>query len=340
MTDDTQVGSRSPASSWVPRVALSLALAVTLAFFFLDGFVLGAMDSIAVALVALALLLVIGLFALSGSALPRGICLRTTAWVIAGTVITGTLGMAFGFSAVLAAASVGVAGGLLPRLTRHVTPADAAALYVGSFAGMTSPLVLLGPAHLIAAGLVTGLMWSVVREAWIGVGGKMGTVTFAAVGLTAVVAVSIGGINSMPTTPMYSPLDGWAILGASLVSAALTHWLAYRLNWGITLGSAVPSAIVFLAFFGVSGSVELPNDALAAAWFGASFVGMTSPGRLLQRWWTLPLMAVVFAFLLLNFQAHLAGLGGDLGATAAAAVIIVTGLESVVRRIASLRPLI
>ena len=76
---------------------------------------------------------------------------------------------------------------------------------------------------------------------------------------------------------------------------------------------------------------------IVAAAFGASFVGMTAPIR--ARWGlaSIALMCLAFTVLTLNFRSHLAGLGGDLGATAASAVIAVLGLTRIAARATAAR---
>lgn len=315
---------------------VTAALGLVLVFFFVDGFLRDSTPQAAVVLLVLGGFLLVGLMAIAERAAARWIEPRTVVVTLVGTILVGIGGRELGLSAVFSAATVGVVAGLASRFVRRVSDADAAALYVGAFAGMTSPVVLLGPGWLVLAGLITGLLWSIVREAWVGVGGKMGTVTFAGVALTALLSLALGTGASHTSPPQYAPALELAVLGTSIASALLTHWLAYSRSWGPVLGSAAPSAIVFAVFVGVSQAVALPNDALAAAWFGASFVGMTARARTGGSWWLVGAMAATFGALLVLFQAHLAGLGGDLGATASAAVIAVIGARTLVQRLSRL----
>ena len=66
---------------------------------------------------------------------------------------------------------------------------------------------------------------------------------------------------------------------------------------------------------------------------GASFVGMTAPARLTPHP-TLQLlgMGLLFGLFSLGFEPSLAGLGGDLGATAAMSVFAILGLQRIAAR--------
>ena len=104
----------------------------------------------------------------------------------------------------------------------------------------------------------------------------------------------------------------------AVLSSQLTHWLSYRRGIGAVLGSALPSLPAGL----------LLSAPLAAAWMGASFVGMTAPARLAPHPSPLMLaMGLLFGLFSLGFEPTLAGLGGDLGATAAMSVFGVLGLR-------------
>ena len=326
------MASVTPARPAQTHHALSVALGVVMLFFFIDGFVRDASAVAALALIVLGIFVVMGLIEISDGSLARWVQPRTVAVSLVGTLLVGLLGRTLGLSAVFAAAVVGVMAGLLPRVTSRVTNSDTAPLYVGAFAGMTSPVVLMGPEWLILSGVIAGCLWSVVSEAWVGVGGKMGTVAFAGVALTAGIATLLGQGGGMVPLPRYLPAQEVAIVAASVGAAVLSHWLAFRRGWGVVLASALPTAAVVIVFVGVSQAVTLPGDALIAAWFGGSFVGMTATTRTAGGRWMLPAMGLVFGVLLILFQVNLSGLGGDLGATASAAVIAVLGMGWLARR--------
>jgi hypothetical protein len=102
-------------------------------------------------------------------------------------------------------------------------------------------------------------------------------------------------------------------------------WLAQQRGLGPVLGSALPSAVVAITLPWLSHWVPFGTDPVATAWFGASFVGMTSPHRIAMRYWMLPIMGLLFGILWIGFKPLLVGIGGDLGATATVAVLGVIG---------------
>lgn len=312
---------------------VSAVLGIALVFFFIDGLLRDATVKAAIALVIIGVFIVLGLIRISDSTPVRPLRWQIVATTFAATILVGESVRLLGVSSVFAAATVGVVGGLLPRLAKKTDPQLSAAIYVGAFAGMTSPVILLGQQWLIVAGLVTGLLWSLACDAWTGIGGRFGTVAFIGVALTALLATVFGFSHGAPEIPTFTPTLTSVIVVISVASAYLTHWLAYRRNWGAVLGSSAPVVIAAIALFALRRVIDFPDDVIIAAWFGASFVGTTAPVRIHGKRWMLPTMAVTFAFLLVQFQVHLAGLGGDLGATASAAVIAVIGLQTAMSRL-------
>lgn len=226
-------------------------------------------------------------------------------------------------SVVLATALVGAAGGALEAAgrSRHRWQGVAAPVYCGAFAGMTSQLVLGHPAWVVLAGGLAGLVLSVLSDSWSGIGGKLGTTAFLGVVGVMGLAVVSGAIGAGAPLHAFTGVERWLVLIASLLSPLLTHRLSYYWGFGVVLGSAL-----------LPPSLELAPGPLAAMWLGASFVGMTAPERLAPR--PLPLllaMGLLFALLSLSFAPRLAGIGGDLGVTAAVSVFAVLGARVLVR---------
>jgi hypothetical protein len=148
----------SPAQQKLVAVGVRLGLVTLLAFFYVDGFLRGAtpLERVVFGLFALPLLagLLHTVWELPGPSMPS--------WADAIASALGASAVAFIARAghiepVLAAAVVGVLGALpiLPASIRSV----AAPIYVGAFAGMTSPLVLAHPGWIALAGAVAGLLY-------------------------------------------------------------------------------------------------------------------------------------------------------------------------------------
>ena len=312
----------------------ALLMAGVLLVFYLDGFVLGAPVALLLVWALLGVVVLVGFLRHAGHG-PVG----RVQWpevALAALAALGVLALTRGASAsvVLATALVGAAGGALEAAgrSRHRWQGVAAPVYCGAFAGMTSQLVLGHPAWVVLAGGLAGLVLSVLSDSWSGIGGKLGTIAFlGGLGATGLALVS-GAIGAGAPLHAFTGVERWLVLIASLLSPLLTHRLSYYWGFGVVLGSALPSMLVALLLALLPPSLELAPGPLAAMWLGASFVGMTAPERLAPR--PLPLllaMGLLFALLSLSFAPRLAGIGGDLGATAAVSVFAVLGARVLVR---------
>jgi hypothetical protein len=231
---------------------------------------------------------------------------------------------------VFSAALVGALGGMLVRLVAGARDHHGGPIYVGAFVGGTAAAVLPSFAWVLFAGLLAGAFWSVSREAWVGIGGKMGTLALGGVLISYGVAATLGSGGSPGV-----PLDAGGVAGAVLVIAALaapaTGALAFSAGWGPVLGSAVPTALFALLLLLAPGLAGGHAGALTVAWFGASFVGMTAPARLPGYVVLLPVGGLLYGALLLEFGTTLSGMGGTAGATALIAVFAVRGAVALVR---------
>jgi len=231
-----------------------------------------------------------------------------------------------GMTAVQGAAMVGGLAWLSGRiglLDQRVLPAS---LYCGAFAGMTSPHVLPGTSWVFLAGTIAGIIYSLARHFWVGIGGKLGTIAFAGTALT-VMAARLTGWNH--ADPAASPIDGlwlWAVFGVAIVAAIVTFWLSEPCKFGAVCASAVPSAILALGINLLSPAWQVKMLPLATAWFGASFAGMTSMERLAGRYWMLPLLGLIFGVLFAGSGPRVHGFGGLLGITALVSVMAALGL--------------
>ena len=312
----------------------ALLMAGVLLVFYLDGFVLGAPVALLLVWALLGVVVLVGFLRHAGHG-PAG-RVQWPAVALAALAALGVLALTRGASAsvVLATALVGAAGGALEAAgrSRHRWQGVAAPVYCGAFAGMTSQLVLGHPAWVVLAGGLAGLVLSVLSDSWSGIGGKLGTIAFlGGLGATGLALVS-GAIGAGAPLHAFTGVERWLVLIASLLSPLLTHRLSYYWGFGVVLGSALPSLLVALLLALLPPSLELAPGPLAAMWLGASFVGMTAPERLAPR--PLPLllaMGLLFALLSLSFAPRLAGIGGDLGVTAAVSVFAVLGARVLVR---------
>lgn len=308
----------------MPR-PLALLMAGVLLLFYVDGFVLGAplLPLLAFALLGLPVLVGFvhhGEHGPAGDPHPRPILFGAT-----GALAALALSRGGHSSVVLAAALVGGGGALLEHLSRGRGPLRdvAAPLYCGAFAGMTSALVLRHPGWVLLAGALAGLLLALLGNSWRGIGGKLGSTAFLGVVAVCVLAGAFGALGGGAQLHRFTALEQALLFAFALLSPLVTHTLSYGWGLGVVLGSALPSLVLALL-------APLP---LAAVWLGASFVGMTAPDRLADHpRRSLLAMGLLFGLFSLGFEPRLAGIGGDLGATAAVSVFAVLGAKALISR--------
>ena len=328
-SDTTPDSTLSPAQQKLMAVGVRLGLVTLLAFFYFDGFLRGATPLEMV---------VFGLFAL-----PLLAGLLHTVWELPGLrmpswadVIASALGAsAVAFIArgwhvepVLAAAVVGVLGALpiLPASIRSL----AAPIYVGAFAGMTSPLVLAHPGWIALAGATAGLLYSLLRSTWIGVGGKLGFLAFSGVSFAALIADRIGESPGGAKLLQLQTADRLAVLVTAPLAALATYEVQRHLRWSPVLASASVTCAFVLAMVLVGAESLFVVAPSAIACFGGSFIAMTGEIHAASRPWLPAAGGLLYALLQIAFEPTLAGMGGDFGATAVVAVLVVIGIEKLV----------
>ena len=157
---------------------------------------------------------------------------------------------------------------------------------------------------------------------------KLSSTRIALAGTAATVALArFAGFSHHNLAPR--SLDGslqLAIVGVAVVSVCVTYWLSEHRKLGAVCASAVPTTLLVFGTKLLVVSWQLKTMPLAAAWLGASFAGMTSAERLAGRHWMLPLMGLIFGFLLVGSGPAVYGFGGVLGATALVAVLAGLGI--------------
>jgi hypothetical protein len=327
--DVTRQTNPSPLLRWLPggsRFFLPAACCLLVALFYLVAFFPKHRGW------ELAAFIVVGLSVLSGlhhaTSIPHAVplFLDDVVHVALGALAVQLAIRNGGMTAVQAAPLVGGLAWLSSRvglLDQRVLPAS---VYCGAFAGMTSSHVLPGTSWVVLAGIITGVIYSWAKHFWVGIGGKLGTIAFAGTALAVLVA-RIAGWNH--ADPAALPVDGpmlWAVFAVGVVAAPLTFVLAEPCKFGAVCASAVPSAVLALGINLLSAPWQIKMMPLATAWLGASFAGMTSMERLAGRYWMLPLLGLIFAFLFVGSGPRVHGFGGLLGTTALVSVLAGLGL--------------
>ena len=317
---------------FLPHHFVRFFLGTALAFFYIDAFLFGAPWVTMFLLSLVGLISFLGLYLAVEHGALSAIRWRDVLWGTLSTTLMLILLHSGIQSVVLAAGLIGILGGCLELLFPYdFLKGMSPAFYCGAFVGMTSESVLIDPAFIILAGGVAGGFWSLLRHSWIGIGGKMGTMSFFAVFVAIGLALLFGRAGPGVRPAALPPVGMLMILLASTLSPFLTQWLAYGRRWGVVLGSALPSAAVALVLLFLVHPFHGFYGRIAAAWMGASFVGMTNLNSQELPAWTLGVMGLCFGLLTLCFEPALLGIGGDLGATAAVSVFSVLGIRLLYR---------
>jgi hypothetical protein len=297
---------------------LTLLMAVLVLVFYADGFLVGAPLPLALGFALIGVAVLVGFLSHADHGSVDKIGVRTPLVSALSALAVLALSRGLSWPLVFSAAAVGSAGGLAELGGRQRWAGLGAAVYCGAFAGMTSERVLAHPGWVLLAGALAGVLLELLQRSWAGIGGKLGSTAFLAVFGIVGLTLACGAQGPGAALHRFTAAERLALLVVALVSSSLTHWISYGRGLGAVLGSALPSLLA---------GVLLPSP-LAAAWMGASFVGMTAPERLAPHpAVALLAMALLYALFSLGFEPALAGLGGDLGATAAMAVFAVLGVR-------------
>lgn len=120
-----------------------------------------------------------------GSFSPWCHFLRSALISLAGALATFFLANSVKLGTLVASGLVGILGGRLLKEEDQLT------LYLGAFVGMSSlaRFPSLGP--LLLAGLVGGILRELLDEAWVGIGGRLGTM--AAIAVLIILMLGGGG---------------------------------------------------------------------------------------------------------------------------------------------------
>lgn len=316
--------------------AVRVGIAALLVVFYVEGLLRGGPWYSWVLFGALLVPAAYGLM-LTTRELPRGLRPRAIdlALTVASALVVAVGVREAGLTPVLAASLIGVVAAVVSTLHNRAAAA-AVPLYCGAFAGMTSELVLADWPAVALSGLIAGVLVSLLRATWDGVGGKLGLLAFGGVYLTALLARALGTIGAgAPVLPL-EHADRLAIITVPPIAAAVTWTLRHR-GLSPVMASAAPTAIFTVGLMLLDNRTPLGDlmifsfTPLCVAWFGGSFIGMTAPGRVGGRLWPLLIAATLFGILQIGFKPKIAGFGGDFGASAVVAVLATVGLIELVR---------
>jgi hypothetical protein len=310
------------------KCLLPIASCLVIAFFFLASFFPKHHPFEVTAVLFLALSVLAGVQ--HATSIPTAVPLlfEDVVHVMLGTLAAQLAIRSGGLAAVEAAplvAALAWLSGRLSLLDPRVLPAS---VYCGAFAGMTASHVLPTTGWVTLAGILAGILYSLARHFWVGIGGKLGTLAFAATAVTVVVAHFSGWSQQGTAPPSINASLPWqlAIVGIAIVCVPFTYWLSEHRKLGAVCASAVPTAVFGLGINLLGAPWHSKMLPLVAAWLGSSFAGMTSMERLAGRHWMLPMIGLICGLMLVGAGPRLHGFGGLLGTNALVSVLAGLGI--------------
>ena len=309
----------------VITLVLGAAILVSLVFLYVDGLWARAVgpDVVFVALVGgLALLgFALSLITSLPSRRPRA---RDVTLGLMGAVSAQFLTRELDMPVLVAIGVIGCALGIAALPSGPLDFMASAAGYTGVFTGLLQPGPTLPWAWVVVAGLLAGVLFSVIGPAVLpGVGARMGAVAFL-VGSVVYWCAERTGTDAPSLLPVdTTAFSNWALLPVGMAGALVTWALTHRTTMPFVLASGLP----LLAVCGVM-CVALPDQmaVLGCAWSGGTLIASAAPERLPTAFWV-GLAGVVYGALMLHFGGPLTGHVGVLGATGTIACLATAALE-------------
>jgi len=248
--------------------------------------------------------------------------------VLGGTIITWYLNneliiSGYDMNAVLASGIVGLLGGLIFKKY-------AGQIFCGSFAGMSSSLVIENVYYSILFGIVAGLIYVIWKDYLNGHGGKFGTTAFMSV-CFCLLLLGIGGkdysgINAASSAAI--TMEWFVLVLIAAVVLTPVTWFVRREFFqrlltdkcaDAVLGSALVGIIIGALFPEISATYGLT---LALVGYSASFAGMTAVPGVFQDYKHFAACGVFVAILFTVTADMVPGGGGKLGTIGFTSVII------------------
>jgi len=248
--------------------------------------------------------------------------------VLGGTIVTWYLNNelivgGYDMNSVLASGIVGLIGGLI--LKRY-----AGQIFCGSFAGMSSSLVIENIYYSVLFGLVAGIIYVIWKDYLNGHGGKFGTTAFMSVCFCLII-LSLGGkdYSGISAASSAAITAKWFIL-VLITAVVLTPatWFVRREFFqrfltdkcaDAVLGSALIGIIIGAVFPEISANYGLT---LALVGYSASFAGMTAVPGVFQDYKHFASCGVFVAILFTVAMDMVPGGGGKLGTIGFTSVLL------------------
>ena len=109
--------------------------------------------------------------------------LSVVIWVPIGAFLCYIINIYLGLGSVLAAGIIGVLASFVPKINSQSNYLKKlpTVIYCGAFVGMSSAQITPSISFVIAAGSITGLLYMLSKNLFLGIGGKLGALAFAGV---------------------------------------------------------------------------------------------------------------------------------------------------------------
>ena len=128
-------------------------------------------------------------FSKSKAPAEKDIQISTIIFAILGGITTFFLQDRLELTAVLSAGTIGLFGGILPKIiNKPLARIASLAIYCGAFVGMTPPVLAGNYLFIILASFSAGTILILARKSFNGYAGKLGSIAFAGVSLVSLLS--------------------------------------------------------------------------------------------------------------------------------------------------------
>ena len=234
-----------------------------------------------------------------------------------GTYLTFFLNHSFGIGGVLASSTVGLAGAWAVRKY-------AAAIYCGSFIGMACSIIFSNPLSLLLASIISGALFILSSNIFVGYGGKLGFMAFAGTySASALIGTPLRTIDPLSRNLYF------LVFLFVIIAGMATYVLQKALEMDAVTASALVGLVIALLF------PDATHTVVVAA-FCATFTGMVSPVRV-STYRQMLFLSVLTGILFIAAFSLFDGSGGKLGAIAFLSTVsgsgMITGLKLIRKRL-------
>lgn len=198
-------------------------------------------------------------------------------------------------------------------------PLFPAIVYSGTFAGMVADYHVESFFVACSIILLGGSLFYFLKENFVGLGGKLGSIGFGAMLLPVIFKNEksllyeiYDGVVSIKIWELSTDKTLFFTIIISLLGTILTYWLNNKKGYGPIKASAIPSFLVAipLQILPISGFLA----SIPIIYFGASFVGMTNEKTL--GWIPIIVASILYALTFHFIHPYFNGYGGTLGTAA------------------------